>query len=1475
MIFDRFKIKNLLTNFVSPEDRAEIYLDTDTVRFTAQDPTIVLQPVELDNKQTEYHIYSGDTRIDGGSDLLQYDTIDGELKIKITPETDIRNVDDINRGYYSIIYNFIDELINFNSDIVNISADRTEIELKISDNTNLSYVPLYNLITDTNTKKFKKDLVLNFGKNDLVPVVDVDFGNNPRVGERVDNIAFPAYGVFDGNEITIEQTLGEIFGAYFTLLLSANSPTSPQYLNAINFLSNIKIYIWYPLDGTDNLWAETEQTLGFQSTKTIISTGKLAKFNLQRKNTGTDGSFFKAHYLNNPLTIGWDIERDINNLPILYFHPDIAPQNTPPDRQQTLIDPNINLLSAVDGRPQFSVVRYFDNRLRNVDNLRTVLLRLYRPLPVELEVRQCRIHRLLRESYIERLLIYPETEIETFDVFSDPNFNLDLGLYGQSTGTDYKTWNELLDANLSTSQQIIDKYISGSFGGMKLNIDYSDFSKFIHFSSAVERVRNFRYKVELLEAFNSRINFLETVSGSAAETNISQLEFRKSNLISGFDGFEKWLYYEDDASLYTHYSSSNYTFAPWPKVSNYPPELYSVTSIQATQYFNGLIASASLFDSYNDAMLKKSIPVSMLEDPSNKDYLLFVDMIGHHFDISWAYINTLTSINSREEHPKDGIPTELLYEVAQSMGWKLANGKQSSNLFQYALGTDNMGQPLQSGSLASKPHEQINYELWRRIVNNIPYFWKTKGTARGIKALISAYGIPQTFLSIQEYGGPTIDETFQYLWENNIFLYHLNFDGVDNYISAPWDLISDGVTISSGSINGIELQFQQNTNQPTSILNMGKGDYFAVILEPIVGSATNGNINFYLSGSLGYKSGSIQNVPVFDNKISTLVLQREIPTEDINQNNTYTLHYRRSNKDMIVIRESASIDIDGSTESSYNQSWINSGSFFVGNGNLPTTNTPALWSQANFLKGRVQEIRYWATPLESRVIDEHTLSRNSYYGNNETATYYDLKFRFFPDRRIQTVQPTDGYLSQHPNQNVTTTDNGLILSASLFGFEPSDLVGVAETYYTRVADAGGNNILNNKIRIEQNELVGDLLQSGSRNETSQFETAPLDSNKVGIFLSATSNTNKDVYNHTGYFKMDDYIGNPDKRVGYDDTYTELNSLRNEVFRKYNNKNLINSVIKVLSRYDFSIFSQIKQLLPARVNYESGIIIEPHILERSKFKRHIDLKVRDVSQLANIDVEDIIEITADDFDSTNINTYSDAIELSQTPVVADYIYYETNPILIGTPYIGTKYRYDNLLLQVSGSSILFITGSNGFWNYEPLGVTVIDSSLSKRALKRNFIFDNEQSASIGIASSSFLEPARVQEFEPTQIFNLKFNGCKATSDSITTNSPDTPDGRPVVEIFDADPNVLIYTTQKAETGNLKLDTSTKLFTVDLENSYFYDTYKWSLRNEKLVSPKSINYIDEKISLNSEADTIQKTLGRDIIPYRDILYDTDLD
>ena len=1415
MAIDRYQKPEILTDVKTPVDSVAVYSFLDSARLS-KTPLVLTQEL-LNQSYVHKHIYSENNLLQSSVSPLQYevtpeDKANYTYDILLTPEKDVRKAD-VPRGTYNIVYNFLKP---FSSElrIKNISADSTEIELEV-DNSNYNLKKLYDLVISG--KNYKDNLVLNFGKNNLFTITDISFANNEVLGEQQRWPKHPL-GKYKGLDVT-----------YF--------PSEE--------------------DSDRNIWIEVHK-------QTRLTTGRATSFTPIVDEKTRDIKF-------EPL-------RGVNGTQI-FFSKDSQEFDRRYEIESGLRVPDNIFDNIYYGTQPFSKFKIFNPYTSDTNKIKNVVVKLYTELPAEFENKIPKISLSLREDYIERVLVYPYIKEETYEDFSYANFNIDMGNYGKSQGTDLKTWNSLLDTTLSTSQQIVDKYLSGSLGNTTLNIDYSNFKNFVNYSSAVERVKNLKYKLELIESYDSRINTLNLISGSSALTNISQSLQRKSNVISGMDGWEKWMYYETTGSLYTHYSASSYVINPWPHYDEFPKKLYSVTSSQAISHYNGLIDSASIYDTFNDARLTKTIPSSMAEDPLNLDYILFIDMIGHHFDITWSYINALTSINEREEHPYDGMPNELLYDVAKSMGWKLTHGKDRSDLWKFAAGTDKFGNYAQTGSLQTKPDEQINYEVWRRIVNNIPYLLKTKGSARAVKALIATYGIPQSFLSIREYGGPAIEDK-RHIWEHDRFVYHLRMD-TDNYITAPWDKIVDidpqtYLNRDPNPIDTIEIQFQQNLIRTSSLLH--KGSDFAVLLEPTSRTSGKGNIHFYLSGSNGYKSASIEDVPVFDSKMGTLLVQRETSVDDITQNNEYKIQYRKNRKDRISTSKSASIDINGSTESSYNAAWTGSGTVTFSN-TLPTSNTPSIWADAEYMSGSIQEIRYWAQPLKDIVVDEHTLSRESYHGNSATSSYFDLKFRFIPDSQLKNVDESyDGILSQHPNQRISGSESGYILSASLFSFESDDLRGVTEEYYTKVPSAGANNIMNNKVRVESNRLTG-ILDPEQKKEKSQYDSAPVDSNQVGVYMSATKMYNEDIYNHTGYFEIDDYIGNPDRRPGYTEQNEELDYVRRQVFKKYSSKNLINDTIDILARYDFSVFEQIRQTMPARVDYNSGILIEPHILERPKVKSKTNLSytqpqydvviTNEVPVISEYIHYDTI-ITAPRSESAEYIHYDTVITAPRSES-ADYILYETtiphqtlvvatkhdytssidttelrNIIAqkddvesVGNPtirnmYSPSTYRYTILNYSASaevGFGSGWTTGSNGYWNYNVTSSNAVVGKPSKYALKTIYFYNTELSASLRLSNSSSLVPASVSTDElPLSLENLRYLGCKMTSDSLTTNSPDTPDGRPVIEIFEADPNVLIYTSQTAEEGNLDVDTSTNLPTLKLEDLKVNDDIKWSREQE---------------------------------------------
>jgi hypothetical protein len=643
-----------------------------------------------------------------------------------------------------------------------ISADRTEIKLIYAGSgITTGFIPaIQSVLNDTGVNAFdtngvKKDIVLNFKNNNIYDIINADFD-----------------GLRNG---VITETL--------------TYPTSIQGQTPTTFIPFDNKF-----EGSLDTWRTLVEVITPAIGQSSNNFGKLTgRFRRYKLNQNSDG------------TLSWQAGQNtfVNQVP-----EDLA--TAEPSLQSAINGTNDVFAESLSPSALNLTYKRFDNTITQVQS---IILKLNRPLGDDIDVNNLvDVDTRIMKSWIEKIIAFPSIQNVDRPDFSQPDFSLDMSDYKGADGVDWQNWNSLLDVNATTSQQLINKYFSGSLGNVTLNIDYSDFQNFVHFSSATERVDNFKYKVQQIETYDARINTLERVSGSDALTNISQSMVRRDRIIGGLDDFEKYLYYDTDANIYTHWSSSNYTIEPYPKQSTYPHVLRSTTSNEGVNWYNGVYASASLYDEFNDAQLSKMIPIHLQTDGRNSEYITFVDMIGQHFDIQWTYIKSLTDINQREEHPKDGMADELLKSVAESLGWKLSNGYSDVSLWKYALGVESDGTLNQTGTLKSKSREDITRETWRRIVNTIPMLYKTKGSARSIKAILSTYGIPQAFLKIREWGGPTIS-TRKNVYEHDRFVYKLQASP-SKYISNPWD------NIQSDRPNSIEV-----------IGKMPKGNYHILRLS--------------------------------------------------------------------------------------------------------------------------------------------------------------------------------------------------------------------------------------------------------------------------------------------------------------------------------------------------------------------------------------------------------------------------------------------------------------------------------------------------------------------------------------------------------------------------------------------------------------------------------------------------------------------
>ena len=1078
-------------------------------------------------------------------------------------------------------------------------------------------------------------------------------------------------------------------------------------------------------------------------------------------------------------------------------------------------------------------------RFESIKTTPEILIKLYTPLPSKYgEKAKCWISEEIIAPVLETISIIPKFVPVAVNTIAGPNFELESD-DGFSVATDYKSWNDLLTTNLQTSQQLIDLQFSGSLSGLKLNTNFRNFNNFIHFSSAVERVKNFKYKLELIEYFTGRIQSVANISDPVAVINLSDLYTKRNRVVSGFDDFEKYLFFESTGSrIYTHFDATTGSVDPWPKTEaeslhwyeaytmwssvasswatatvsdpyNYFAIQVETTSTTGTDYYINLLEQAEIYDKQNIHKLQNTVPLHIQNSNDGEQFLLFIHMLAQHFDILWSYINELTSIHTREEHPKDGMPNDLLYHVATSMGLNLLNGKSTSDLWKYSLATDASGSALQSAvdGITVLSDESNTKEIWRRLLNNLPYILKSKGTSRSIKALLTCFGIPSTILTIKEYGGPSTftdnDHYPEYIHE----VYHYAWFSETGSLNLPVTQYRNGAS-SLVSPNTLQFRFKTDSNYGISIGNyynifsMSSGslnDVYNLVLNRESNDDNEGTITLF--NKVTGNQMSVTDLEILNDSWHSVILE--------STNSTASLKVAKSLYGKLIYIKSASYNGDLNVFPVSGVQYIN---FASGSRTIATPNSSSI-STLNQFYGHFHEIRLWSASLNNATIEEHAASPSTYTFNvdrtlvttgQEAAKPYDHLLQRFT---LANKEITSGSLYQssvHPNQTINTG------SLNFIGFVDSGSIrfeSFEETYYTPSPSLGGSSLYSNKIRIESASLNSNLrLNTKTRIEKSSYDRYSNDSNRIGVYFSPQTAINEDIFNQLGYFEIDDYIGNPDDI--YNDYYTDLNNFAIAYWKKYENRNDFESYFRALEIYDFTLFKYIKRLLPYRVNSIVGLVVEPNVLERNKVKL-----LRKSSTVENLTHNAIIDSRLH-YD-INSEFILEAVSILPLPPTI-----ESDVLLQRIAIIDNKFPLSAEVSQIERAEIE-VTSTNvnrlkTEWtqnrqigkytiresgSYEPIQIIVLNSRVSTH-LKTigDYYYSTKESASLNIAYSSSLKFAEINNFYGTGNENAKYNGSKLSGPAINVDSANTTDGGPVVKVTKVNPNQIVVSNNQITTIN---------------------------------------------------------------------------
>ena len=850
----------------------------------------------------------------------------------------------------------------------------------------------------------------------------------------------------------------------------------------------------------------------------------------------------------------------------------------------------------------------------------TILIKLYEPLPNTIEINdQCWVVQKIADSVAYNININEVFNATDNNIYINrPNFNIPA-TNNINNSTDYINYTTLTTTTSSYSQG------TGSLqyqlnnllaqNNIQINIDYSDYSNFIHFSSAQTRLENFYYKLQLLENYTYSASLSNNPSSGSYYVSSSNTLWQNKidEIITTFDPYEYYLYYTSASTA-------------WPKTGNTPPYTnYSTTSTSGSQWFVSQSLVAEEYDIENNNALTLAIPSYILDDSDNYNFGLFVEMIGQSFDSIFVYLQDVTNKYNADNRLNYGVSKDLVADILRDMGIGIYQNNFSSNdLYQALIGLTPSGSlynlpftttqfPVPTGSFleyittyvtASStsslyPTDDVNKEQYKRIYHNLPLLLKKKGSVAGIRDLITTFGIDDTILRINEFGGKDKNPNSYDNWQDE-YNYAFYTSG-SSYISSSFVLNTEWNALSNNP-QAVEFRFRTD-GLPYNTASIASQSLWE----------TNENVKLILkyTGS-GYTSGSYSGStidpyyqyakldlipnPVLPNMSASVYL----PFYDggwwsvlVNKNNTtYTLYAKNKNyegEDGNIISFQASSSVITAQDS-----WNNSVTSYFG------ISSSLLGKK---FTGSFQEIRYYSTLLPESNFNAYVMNPYS------IELSENLAFRATLGGELYTAS-----ISVHPKVTGSWIATSSFTSNSIFNTSSGGIyIPNTEVFYFDQVPAGIQNAISDKIKQQNIVLPYSSSDSNIPNANvlspfisiQQFPTISSsytrDIDYVELGFSPQNEINEDINSQIGYFNLGDVIGDPRFQSSSLDTYPALDAIRESYFQKYISNYQEWDYTRLIQFFDNSLFKMFADFVPARTSLASGIIIKQTLLERNRYR----------------------------------------------------------------------------------------------------------------------------------------------------------------------------------------------------------------------------------------------------------------------------------
>ena len=175
-----------------------------------------------------------------------------------------------------------------------------------------------------------------------------------------------------------------------------------------------------------------------------------------------------------------------------------------------------------------------------------------------------------------------------------------------------------------------------------------------------------------------------------------------------------------------------------------------------TELFDTYLANinyiAEALDVYKTNLISRFLTSGSLKEFDTQDQKVekVLQLYGRSFDEVKTFVDSLTHMTSVNYVVGDDIPSQLLKNLAQTLG---INTNMSPITNDSLLGTifSTATEVIYPGQLNQQTPAELNYQFYRNIILNSGFLFRSKGTRKSIEYILRMVGAPEALIEFNEY----------------------------------------------------------------------------------------------------------------------------------------------------------------------------------------------------------------------------------------------------------------------------------------------------------------------------------------------------------------------------------------------------------------------------------------------------------------------------------------------------------------------------------------------------------------------------------------------------------------------------------------------------------------------------------------------------------------------------------------------------